>query len=84
MLTKSIEQFHLSGKKYLIIDIPIMNEKLYLLNYYVQMMINDLEKRTIKQEQYSFSEFVITKLGIEVYNHLTFSSAASTHKDRVG
>ncbi|WP_142248034.1 DUF2535 family protein [Alkalihalobacterium alkalinitrilicum] len=80
MNTQSIEIYHMSGVKYTIIDIPILKEKWILLEYYLQMLINHLENRVINHDEYSFSEFVINELGIEVYTHLISSSVVSIRK----
>ncbi|WP_078427049.1 DUF2535 family protein [Alkalihalobacterium alkalinitrilicum] len=70
MATKNIELLHMSGQKYKITDIPIVNHDVFVVNYYLQLLIDEVEKRAIPKDTYSFSSFVIKKSGLKEYNKI--------------
>ncbi|WP_026674568.1 DUF2535 family protein [Alkalihalobacterium bogoriense] len=68
--TKNIELYHNSGKCYRIVDVPVFYEDFLILTYYLEMMINDIEKLSTPKQKYSFLSFVIQKYGLKEYAQL--------------
>ncbi|WP_209122214.1 DUF2535 family protein [Alkalihalobacillus sp. BA299] len=78
MATKNLELFHWSGQKYRIVDIPIVNNELFVVNYYLQLLIDEIEKCAKPKESYSFSSFVIKKSGLKEFNKIKSQSITKT------
>ncbi|WP_078553104.1 DUF2535 family protein [Bacillus alkalicellulosilyticus] len=70
VITKCIELFHKNGRKYLIKDIPIFCSELLLLNYYLEMLIDEIEQNCRPKTHYSFHSFIIDKCGPEEFNRM--------------
>ncbi|UOE93110.1 DUF2535 family protein [Alkalihalobacillus sp. LMS39] len=68
--SKNIELFHNSGKCYRIVDVPVFYEDFLILTYYLEMMINDIEKLSNPKSKYSFLSFIIQKYGLKEYAQL--------------
>ncbi|WP_216827804.1 DUF2535 family protein [Alkalihalobacterium elongatum] len=78
MATKSVELYHKSGQNYKIVDIPLINENVFVVNYYLQLLIDDIEKSASPKAAYSFSRFVIKKSGLKEYNKIKSYSITKT------
>ena len=69
MVTKRVELFHNSGKKYTITDIPIVdNSKRFFINCQLQKLIDEIEHQSEPISYYSLKEYLIKKVGINSFN----------------
>ena len=75
--TKSVEVFHWTGAKYTIVDIPVVTDQLCTLEYYLQMLINEIERNPVSLVEYSYSDFAKRKLGTDKYTSLISSKLIS-------
>lgn len=78
MATKNLELFHMSGQKYKIVDIPVVNQDVFVVNYYLQLLIDEIERSAKPKGIYSFSSFVIDKCGLKEYNKMKSLSITKT------